>query len=115
MILRLLANRNLIKKLTDSVRARKILFLFLDGIGLGEDNPEINPFARAVMPYLQSLLGGKRLIKSTAPFESERVSFATRIWRTSPAIVSRSSGATSPRSRWSAVSTAGNISSAFKN
>jgi 2,3-bisphosphoglycerate-independent phosphoglycerate mutase len=52
----------------------KILFLFLDGIGLGEDNPEINPFAKADMPYLRSLLGGKRLIKSTAPFESERVS-----------------------------------------
>jgi hypothetical protein len=52
----------------------KILFLFLDGIGLGEDNPEINPFAKADMPYLQSLLGGQRLIKSTAPFESGRVS-----------------------------------------
>ena len=52
----------------------KILFLFLDGIGLGEDNPETNPFAKADMLYLQSLLGGKRLTKSTAPFEGERVS-----------------------------------------
>ncbi|MCK6584127.1 MAG: hypothetical protein L6Q49_13600, partial [Anaerolineales bacterium] len=49
----------------------KILFLFLDGIGLGEDDPEINPFARADMPYLESLLGGKRLIESAAPFESD--------------------------------------------
>lgn len=52
----------------------KILFLFLDGIGLGEDNPEINPFVKADMPYLRFLLGGRRLIKSTAPFESEGVS-----------------------------------------
>jgi hypothetical protein len=52
----------------------KILFLFLDGIGLGENNPEINPFARAVMPHLQSMLGGNTLIKSTAPFEGEDVS-----------------------------------------
>ncbi len=51
----------------------KILFLFLDGIGLGEDNPAINPFARAEMPYLESLLGGKKLTKSAAPFEGERV------------------------------------------
>ena len=52
----------------------KVLFLFLDGIGLGENNPEINPFAQADMPYLESLLDGKRLIKSTAPFESELIS-----------------------------------------
>ncbi|MBK6647271.1 MAG: hypothetical protein IPG44_16250 [Anaerolineales bacterium] len=49
----------------------KILFLFLDGIGLGEDNPEINPFVRANMPYLESLLGGKKITKSAAPFESD--------------------------------------------
>jgi 2,3-bisphosphoglycerate-independent phosphoglycerate mutase len=52
----------------------KILFLFLDGVGLGEDNLEINPFARADMPHLQSLLDGARLTKSAAPFEGERVS-----------------------------------------
>lgn len=51
----------------------KILFLFLDGIGLGEDNPETNPFVRANMPNLQSLLGGKKLTKSTAPFENEHL------------------------------------------
>ncbi len=52
----------------------KTLFLFLDGIGLGEDDPEINPFVRAKMPYLQSLLGGRAMTKSTAPFEGEHVS-----------------------------------------
>ena len=50
----------------------KILFLFLDGIGLGENDPEKNPFARAKMPYLQSLLGGQTLIRETAPFEGDR-------------------------------------------
>jgi len=52
----------------------KILFLFLDGVGLGEDNPEINPFARAKMPHLQSLLGGNKLTISAAPYENELVS-----------------------------------------
>jgi 2,3-bisphosphoglycerate-independent phosphoglycerate mutase len=50
----------------------KLLFLFLDGIGLGENNPEKNPFAHARMPFLQSLLGGQTLIHETAPFEGER-------------------------------------------
>lgn len=49
----------------------KILFLFLDGIGLGEDNPDTNPFLRADMPYLEALLGGKKMTKSAAPFESD--------------------------------------------
>ena len=49
----------------------RILFLFLDGIGLGADNPEINPFARAEMPFLRSLIGGKPLTASAAPYEGE--------------------------------------------
>ncbi|MEK6753551.1 MAG: alkaline phosphatase family protein [Chloroflexota bacterium] len=52
----------------------KILFLFLDGIGLGEDNPETNPFARANLSYLESLLGGKKLTRSAAPHENEHLS-----------------------------------------
>ena len=51
----------------------KLLFLFLDGIGLGEDNPEINPFARANMPYLESLLGNKKLIEAFVPIENDQV------------------------------------------
>jgi 2,3-bisphosphoglycerate-independent phosphoglycerate mutase len=49
----------------------KILFLFLDGIGLGENNPEANPFARAEMPFLRSLLRGQTLTRETAPFEGD--------------------------------------------
>lgn len=52
----------------------KLLFLFLDGIGLGKDDPDINPFVRADMPYLQSMLGGRKLTESAAPFESDIVS-----------------------------------------
>ena len=49
----------------------KLLFLFLDGIGLGDNDPEKNPFARARMPYLQSLLGGRTLIRESAPFDGD--------------------------------------------
>jgi 2,3-bisphosphoglycerate-independent phosphoglycerate mutase len=52
----------------------KILFLFLDGIGLGENDPEKNPFARAKMPHLESLLGGKKLLFESAPYEDELTS-----------------------------------------
>jgi hypothetical protein len=51
----------------------RVLFVFLDGVGLGLDDPQINPFSRAEMPRLQSLLGGKKLVASTAPCEGEQV------------------------------------------
>ncbi|MEW6030624.1 MAG: peptidase [Chloroflexota bacterium] len=51
----------------------RVLFLFLDGVGLGADDPEINPFVRADMPRLRALLGGRPMTASAAPFESERV------------------------------------------
>jgi 2,3-bisphosphoglycerate-independent phosphoglycerate mutase len=41
------------------------LFLFLDGVGLGPDEPDINPFALAHMPNLMGLLGGCRLVRDT--------------------------------------------------
>lgn len=52
----------------------RVLFLFLDGVGLGADDPEINPFVRADMPRLRALLGGRSMTASAAPFESARVS-----------------------------------------
>jgi 2,3-bisphosphoglycerate-independent phosphoglycerate mutase len=39
-----------------------VLFLFMDGVGLGGNDPAINPFAVAKMPNLQNLLGGRRLL-----------------------------------------------------
>lgn len=52
----------------------RLLFLFLDGVGLGEDDPQRNPFARAHLPALQTLLGGERLVRRAAPLESRRAS-----------------------------------------
>ena len=52
----------------------RVLFIFLDGIGLGENNPETNPFARAKVPNLNRLLDGRSLLKDAAPFEGERAS-----------------------------------------
>src|SRR5688572_9796332 len=52
----------------------RLLFIFLDGIGLGENNPETNPFARAKMPNVNQLLDGRSLLKDAAPFHGERAS-----------------------------------------
>ena len=50
------------------------LFLFMDGVGLGSDNPRVNPLARAEMPNLTALLGGRKLTASAVPLENERAS-----------------------------------------
>lgn len=44
----------------------------MDGIGLGENNQGINPFANAKMPNLNALLDGGSLLKESAPFVGER-------------------------------------------
>ena len=49
----------------------RVLFIFLDGIGLGEDNQGINPFANAQMPNLNALLAGRSLFKESASFYGE--------------------------------------------
>jgi 2,3-bisphosphoglycerate-independent phosphoglycerate mutase len=36
--------------------------MFLDGVGLGEDNPELNPFIRALTPNFDDLLGRRKII-----------------------------------------------------
>lgn len=38
---------------------RPLLFVFLDGVGLGASDPETNPFAAARAPALRALLGGR--------------------------------------------------------
>src|SRR3990170_767537 len=50
----------------------RFLFLFMDGIGFGADDPETNPFAAAKMPNLTTLLDGKRLVAGVAPLETSR-------------------------------------------
>jgi 2,3-bisphosphoglycerate-independent phosphoglycerate mutase len=57
----------------------RFLFIFLDGLGLGSDDPTINPLAHPVMPVLEKLLGGRRLIADSLSegednyLESDRV------------------------------------------
>ena len=50
-----------------------LLFLFLDGVGLGPNDPEHNPFAAANMPVFRNLLGGKPLVSEIVPFVGDRV------------------------------------------
>ena len=50
----------------------RVLFFFLDGVGLGQDDPVNNPLARADMPNLRSLLNGRRLVRGAASLETER-------------------------------------------
>jgi hypothetical protein len=50
----------------------KLLFIFLDGVGLGEDDPQRNPFARAGLPVLTNLLDGGRMVQSAAPLDARR-------------------------------------------
>lgn len=54
----------------------KLLFIFMDGIGLGEDDPAINPFAAADMPILRGRIGGQSLIRDAAPFDDQLTSLA---------------------------------------
>jgi hypothetical protein len=54
--------------------SRHVLFLFMDGVGLGTDDPAVNPLAAARMPQLRKLLGGQPLVASAAGFHGERAS-----------------------------------------
>lgn len=49
----------------------KVLFLFVDGVGLGSNDPDRNPLVRAEMPAMRTLLDGLPLTGETTPFENE--------------------------------------------
>ena len=49
----------------------RVLMLFVDGVGLGADDPSTNPFAAAKMPWMSSLLDGRPLLASSAPLTTE--------------------------------------------
>lgn len=44
---------------------RRVIFLFLDGVGLGVDDAEINPLAGRLFPTMDRLIGGKPLTASS--------------------------------------------------
>ncbi len=52
----------------------RVLLLFLDGIGLGDDDPAINPFAAATLPALEARLGNRKLIAHNAGTQTETAS-----------------------------------------
>ena len=43
----------------------RAIFLFLDGVGLGNDDSAVNPLATATLPTLSTLLGGHPITAST--------------------------------------------------
>lgn len=47
----------------------RVLFLFLDGVGIGPADPDVNPFLQARLPVLTDVLGG-RLPTHAEPFVS---------------------------------------------
>lgn len=44
---------------------KRVLFIFLDGVGLGEDDARINPLARDDYPTLARLLAGRRAVAAS--------------------------------------------------
>lgn len=52
-----------------------LLFIFLDGVGLGQPNPDHNPFVTAEIPTLMGLLNGQRPLADTPRTESARALF----------------------------------------
>ncbi len=52
-----------------------VLLLFLDGIGLGDDDPAVNPFAAAHTPTLDALAGGHHWLRGTPPGDTGRALF----------------------------------------
>jgi hypothetical protein len=52
-----------------------ILLVFLDGIGLGDADPHVNPFAAANTPTLLTLSNGKRWLRDTGLQASARAVF----------------------------------------
>lgn len=52
-----------------------ILFMFLDGVGLGAADPAQNPWAAADLPTLHSLTAGRRWLADTPRLETERALF----------------------------------------
>lgn len=52
-----------------------VLFLFVDGIGLGDNNLSINPFAVANLPTLHRLSNGHRWLRDTGKQLSDCAAF----------------------------------------
>lgn len=51
----------------------RVFLCFIDGLGLGSDDPAINPLITATMPHLRALLGGRPLTRSAVPYSAPGV------------------------------------------
>jgi 2,3-bisphosphoglycerate-independent phosphoglycerate mutase len=51
----------------------RVLLLFVDGIGLGDDDPVVNPFAAARLPTMSRLLQGRRLLRDSVAVDGRLV------------------------------------------
>lgn len=51
------------------------IIIFLDGIGLGDDDPTVNPFAVIEAPTLHGLSGGQRWLNKTPRTETDHAIF----------------------------------------
>lgn len=54
----------------------RVLFVFLDGVGIGADDPATNALAVARTPTLETLLEGRRPLAAVAGFSGARASLA---------------------------------------
>ena len=54
---------------------RRILILFVDGVGLGLDDPDTNPFVAANTPNLTMLMSGHKLVSEQIAFSDNYSSF----------------------------------------
>jgi len=52
----------------------RVLIVFLDGVGVGDDDASINPLAAARTPALDALLDGRRLVAGQLPYTGTRAS-----------------------------------------
>lgn len=48
----------------------RVVIVFLDGVGLGEDDPLVNPLAAADLPVLARLLDGRRLVAGSGRIDA---------------------------------------------
>ena len=47
---------------------RRILILFVDGVGLGLDDADTNPFVAANLPNITALMSGRKLVSNQQAF-----------------------------------------------
>src|SRR5690606_7367892 len=57
-----------------AVARRRVLFVFVDGVGLGPADPAVNPLARADLPALAALLDGRAPVLEAAPYHGRAAS-----------------------------------------